>query len=238
MPENKSDPLHIAVLVSERSQEALICECVQALGHACETFSSPARLARHLQHRPCHLVVASLDQDIETALAHFPAEARPPLLLTASHAQAASLAVALNAVAADYLLAPLRRTETMTRLRVLLARFHPALQAFKSETFGSFRFFPDAVRLEREGQALDVTHKEWELALLLFRHLGQPLSRATIEETVWHRNIALDDALPSRTVDTHISRVRSKLMLTPEYGYRLAPVYGYGYCLEQITGGK
>jgi hypothetical protein len=36
-------------------------------------------------------------------------------------------------------------------------------------------------------------------------------------------------------MDTHVSRVRSKLQLRPEHGFRLVPVYSYGYRLEQLT---
>jgi hypothetical protein len=43
--------------------------------------------------------------------------------------------------------------------------------------------------------------------------------------------------IPSRTMDTHVSRVRSKLQLRPEHGFRLAPVYSYGYRLEQMNSG-
>ena len=38
----------------------------------------------------------------------------------------------------------------------------------------------------------------------------------------------------SRTLDTHVSRIRNKLGLTPENGWRLAAVYRYGYRLEQL----
>jgi DNA-binding response OmpR family regulator len=60
-----------------------------------------------------------------------------------------------------------------------------------------------------DGIVLDVTHKEFYLALLFFRNIGRPLSRAYIHEAVWIR----ETAVPSRTMDTHVSRVRNKLQL-------------------------
>ena len=57
------------------------------------------------------------------------------------------------------------------------------------------------------------------------------LSRSHILEAVWGRN----PDLPTRTLDMHVSRVRTKLRLRPEHGFRLAPVYSYGYRLERLV---
>lgn len=60
--------------------------------------------------------------------------------------------------------------------------------------------------------------------------MGQPLSRAHILETVWRQSTDI----PLRTLDTHISSVRVKMDLRPHAGYRIIPIYGYGYRLEKI----
>ena len=83
------------------------------------------------------------------------------------------------------------------------------------------------------GELLPLTAKEFGLALLLFRNVHRALSRGHILEAIWGRN----PDLPTRTLDMHISRIRTKLELRPENGYRLAPVYSYGYRLEQLTDG-
>lgn len=97
--------------------------------------------------------------------------------------------------------------------------------------FGRHEFLIGRSQVEIEGRSMTLTQKEFELALLFFRHVGRPLSRAYIHETVW----SSDAELSSRTLDTHVSRVRNKLELTPASGYRLVPVYSFGYRLEKIT---
>ena len=97
-----------------------------------------------------------------------------------------------------------------------------------------FRFDLQLQQAWNDGVPVEMTHKEFLLALLLMRHLGNPLSRGHIREVVWGR----DSEIPSRTMDTHVSRVRSKLGLRPELGYLLAPVYSYGYRLEHLAGDR
>ncbi len=154
-----------------------------------------------------------------------------PLLLITERSAVDAQTLLLNHPAVDYLIKPLRRTDLVTRIDVLKKRFHAAgPTAEESHVFGSYVFDTRAAQLSLSGEALHMTEKEFRLALLFFRHMGKPLSRAFILESIWPENAEFS----SRSIDTHVSRVRAKLGLQPARGFRLAPVYSYGYRLEQI----
>ena len=153
-----------------------------------------------------------------------------PVLLLIGGGLAESIVTALAAGVDDYLIKPVRRAELLMRVGVLLARAWPEKRAASQWQVGDFVFDHAASSLLLRGRPVSLTRKEFDLALLFFRNLGKPLSRATLREAIWPR----ETAAPSRTVDTHVSRVRSKLGLQPENGFRLVPVYGYGYLLERL----
>jgi len=81
----------------------------------------------------------------------------------------------------------------------------------------------DELRPSRTGSLL--------LAYDLKRYKAE--ARAHILEAIWRQDVDI----PSRTMDTHVSMLRAKLGLRPEHGYRLTPIYGYGYRLERIEKG-
>jgi DNA-binding response OmpR family regulator len=81
-----------------------------------------------------------------------------------------------------------------------------------------------------EDKIVTLTAKEFELADMFFRNRDRTLSRNYIMETIWRTTAAL----ATRTLDMHISRVRAKLDLKPENGFRIFTVFGYGYRLESI----
>ena len=85
--------------------------------------------------------------------------------------------------------------------------------------------------VEIDNKTIALTAKEFELADLFFRNADRTLSRNYIMETIWRTTAAL----ATRTLDMHISRVRAKLDLQPENGFRIFTVFGYGYRLESIS---
>lgn len=91
-----------------------------------------------------------------------------------------------------------------------------------------FTFDPIAQRVEVDGAEITLTNKEFDLAYFLFRRRGEPVSRREVGERVWGHGPAIE----SRTLDAHVSRVRRKLRLDRGTGWRLAAIYGFGYCLR------
>ncbi len=227
--------MHIAVIDNDPQQRALILEALAAAGHSCQTLpNDEPRIGRDVGEG-LDLLVFHWQPEAEglrwlTALRQS-AKSLPVLLVTGRAADR-DFADALQEGPADYLVKPVRRTELALRARVLVTRVHPSKFQSDAQEFGDFAFDVRAARLTVAGSPISLTQKEFDLALLFFRNLGRPLSRATILESVWSQ----DTEFNSRTMDTHVSRIRAKLGLRPERGFRLAPVYSYGYRLEKLAG--
>jgi DNA-binding response OmpR family regulator len=75
---------------------------------------------------------------------------------------------------------------------------------------------------------VNLTDREFEVAVHLMRNRGRLVTRAELLREVWRTRADLH----TRTVDTHVSRVRRKLQLNPAAGFRLESIYGRGYRLR------
>ncbi len=226
--------MRIAILDNDLQQRTLLTDVLTSGQHVCTSHDQLGRLQEALHEGQTDLLVYHWQSEAEGLRQlrelHKAKPALPILLLT-GRVPEQTLAGVLAVGCRDYLLKPLRRIELLTRVRVLFARAHPAVANAPTLDFGPYAFDIRAARLTLRGEPIAVTQKEFDLALLFFRNLGRPLSRATILEAVWPQ----DAEFSSRSMDTHVSRVRSKLGVRPANGFRLAPVYSYGYCLEQLA---
>ncbi|MBC7685269.1 MAG: response regulator transcription factor [Bdellovibrionales bacterium] len=227
--------MRIGVLDNDRSQADLICQVLTSAGHTCQTYDSGKDMLANLRKDSFDMLILDwLVGDLPGAEVLRRAKekmsaATPMMFLTNSSAED-DIVAGITAGADDYMIKPLRRGELVARVQALLRRAYPTQNGAEQLQFGPYLFETRPGRLLKDGALIDVTHKEFYLALLFFRNIGRPLSRAFIHESVWIR----ETAIPSRTMDTHVSRVRNKLQLRPENGFRLVPVYSYGYRLEKL----
>ena len=229
--------MRIAVLDDDPSQTDLVCQVLTSSGHICHPFQSGKEILNQLRRESYYMLV--LDWQVPDLsgpeVLRWVRDKLPktiPVLFITSRSGEDDIVEGLAAGADDYMIKPIRRSELVARVQALLRRAYPIQNSSEQIVFNDYLFETRSGRLTLAGKPIEITQKEFDLALLFFRNLGRPLSRAYILEAVWSRDVDI----PSRTMDTHVSRVRSKLQLRPENGYRLAPVYSYGYRLEQLTG--
>ncbi len=227
--------MRIAVLDSDRSQADLICQVLTSAGHTCQTYDSGKEMLATLRKDSFDMLildwqVADLGGAEVLRRAKEKLSATTPMMFITNSSAEDDIVSGVSAGADDYMIKPLRRGELVARVQALLRRAYPSQNGAEQLQFGPYIFETRPGRLLMDGAVIDVTHKEFYLALLFFRNIGRPLSRAYIHEAVWIR----ETAVPSRTMDTHVSRVRNKLQLRPENGFRLVPVYSYGYRLEKL----
>ncbi len=156
---------------------------------------------------------------------------RTPVIMATAKQEERDIVQALESGADDYLVKPVRRRELIARLDAIARR--TGLTPIDSD---SFTAPPYTMNLRQKqallhGEEITLTNREFDLAMFFFRHTGQPVSRAHILEAIWDID---NSGVSTRTVDTHISRLRKKLQLNEENGWKLSAIYQHGYRLEQV----
>jgi len=226
--------MQIAVLDDDSHQLEFLSHAVEALGHASHRFSTGTALLHALQRSTFDLMLIDWELPDMTGIDVLRAlrakqRTHTPVIFVTHRDGERDVVQALIAGADDYVVKPVRSAELKARMLALLRRVYPHEDT--ALRHGDFLLQPSSRTAHYNGRPLELKLREFELAHCLFAHLGQLLSRTYLMQTVWGR----DADIPSRTLDTHISTVRTKLGLRPERGYRLSAVYGHGYRLETVA---
>jgi len=157
-----------------------------------------------------------------------------PVLFVTSKDSERDIVTALQAGADDYMSKPVKQMEMLARIEALARRSQQNTKSSQIQVFGPYTIDPATRTITRNGEPLELTQKEYILSVFLLNNQGRVLSRGHILEHVWGRSAELN----TRTVDTHVSRIRKKLGLSPESGWRLSAIYQYGYRLECLDNSQ
>ena len=161
------------------------------------------------------------------ALKEDPSTAAIPVIMLTAKGDPADRIVGFELGADDYVPKPFSPREVVLRVEALIRRLQTTNRAEILEVDG-FSVDKAAFEIRLEGQRLDLTTTEFKLLTLLIDRRGRTQSRETLLYDVWGYQNAID----TRTVDTHMRRLREKLGTHAE---RLETVRGEGYRFRAVA---
>jgi DNA-binding response OmpR family regulator len=147
-----------------------------------------------------------------------------PIIMLTAKSDELDRVVGLELGADDYITKPFGVRELLARVRVCLRRQPPQAEMPRYH-FGNVEIDFEKYRITVRNKSVDLTQKEFELLRYLIRHRDTVLSRDRLLNEVWGY-----EAYPTtRTVDTHILKLRKKIEEDPSDPKFIISVYGGGY---------
>ena len=151
-----------------------------------------------------------------------------PIIMITAKGDEIDRVVGFEVGADDYIVKPFSMREVALRIKAVLRRFEHEVPPPKDNIFTIGDIVIDKKRhtVITAGSEIDLTGTEYKLLLFMAENKGSVLSREQLLQNVWSYNNAGD----TRTVDTHVTRLRGKL---GESGDIIKTIRGFGYKIEE-----
>ncbi len=203
-------------------------------GFRAETVDTAAEAFRRLSLSPPDLVILDLmlpDQDgleilkflrFSRELTHI------PVIVVSARGEEVDRVLGFELGADDYVVKPFSPRELVLRAKAILKRLRSGEKS-RVLSYGPVKLYEEEFRVEVEGREIRLTAMEFKLLATFLKSPGRVFSRETLLQLVW--GYAYEGY--SRTVDTHIKRLRKKLGPAAEL---IETVWGVGYRLRALNG--
>jgi DNA-binding response OmpR family regulator len=225
--------MRIAIVDDDELVRNHMAQLLQNGGYTCSTFVGGHDALKALQRDTFDLMIVDWSMpglsgiDVLNWVSKNLSK-RPAVIMLTSRSEKTDIVKGLEAGADDYIVKPEADNVILARVEARLRNWKPEGADTRTLTFGPYVFDKLECRISFPGHDVALTAKEFQLAQIFFENLHRPLARSYLLDAVW--NSAAD--LATRTLDVHVSRIRTKLKLNAENGYRLHTIFGFGYRLE------
>lgn len=157
-----------------------------------------------------------------------------PIIMLTAKSEDDDRIMGLEMGADDYIGKPFNPKEVVARARAILRRVSFADEKMPNNDkvleFRELKIDLQEYQVTAFGKQLALTAKEMELLWFLAKHAGRVYSREQLLESIWGYSYYGD----TRTVDTHIKRLRSKLDIQEGSAWDIKTVWGVGYKFEVL----
>ena len=155
-----------------------------------------------------------------------------PVIFMTSRSTEADIVTALTDGADDYIIKPTSEAILKARIKAVTRRLQTNKQVSEDTfVFDSYQFCHKTNSVTFKKISTTLTNKEYELAIYFFKNEGLLISRDQLLESIWMQSSDVN----TRTVDTHISRLRKKLFLDGTHGWKLISIYHQGYKIINLS---
>lgn len=225
--------MKIFVLEDDSDQAQLIQLWLNEKGHTCECFSNGRDFIKKMPFEQPDLLLLDWNLPVISGLevlnwVRSSDHSDLPVIFVTTRSNEDDLVKALDQGADDYLVKPIKQAELIARAQALHRRYAKTSEVLLS--VDPFTFNPNEHTISYNNQSIKFTAKEYQLANYFFSNPDRLISRDYLLETIWTKS----SSISTRTVDTHISRLRKKLSLDGGTGWKLVSVYHKGYRLIKV----
>lgn len=227
--------MRIAVLEDNPPDASLVEAWLDGAGHGCQLFATSRDLMDAFGAEEFDLVLLDWelpDIDGERVLRWLRKNVgwELPVVFVTARDDSDDVVAMLDAGADDYVTKPVDFKQLLARIAALGRRagLKPAIGDVVES--GALKIDVDAHRITLRGGEVELTPKEFALATALLNNIGTLLSRQDLLREIWGYGAEIN----TRTIDVHVSRLRKKLDLVPEQGWRLTSVHHAGYRLDRL----
>jgi len=224
----------ILVIASDPVEAKLLCSLVGTAGHdPSVAFGGQHGIAVTRAALPDMVITdwALPDMagaDVCRTLDSEPETRRIPIVVLSATSEEVDRIVSFELGASDYVTRPYSQRELILRVNAILRRARHEPGNDGTVDLGRLRIDRAAYRVWVDGREVDLTLLELNLLLALYEGRSRVQTRAALLDEVW----GIDASITTRTVDTHIKRLRDKLGALGEY---VETVRGVGYRLAHIA---
>jgi DNA-binding response OmpR family regulator len=216
----------IVIIEDDPHIRRLAADALAEQGHHLQSAANALEGLRLVVDQKPDLVILDLglpDLDGAELLRMLRAVSSVPVIVTTAREGDSHVVGTLDAGADDYLTKPYSVAQLEARVRAVLRRAEAEPPALIIES-GGLRIDRAAREASLEGRALDLSPKEFDLLVLLAERAGEVVSKREMLAEVWRQPYGGGD----RTIDVHLSSLRSKLGESARHPRFLQTVHGVG----------